>query len=175
MITDPDEPGYRYPHTGERLWHRPSARWVVIHGQPSYGPIVDEVDAHREHDGQRVTVKLRSLDEPPASARQLGEVSFLPRWVTEPAYLALHTAPPAPDQRTEVVSGGYARVSVGAPIDWTPVTVSFPAPEPATITHARLYDALNGDGQWYDLRTDPPTRCDPPPGWVDVADEDLDR
>ncbi len=56
MITDPDEPGYRYPQPGERLWHQPWQRWVTITG----GSIADEVWG-RLDDGQSVSVKLRSL------------------------------------------------------------------------------------------------------------------
>lgn len=62
MITDPDDPDYHYPKPGERLWHRPLATWLIIEGQPHYGPIDDEVDAHREDDGSTLTVKLRSLE-----------------------------------------------------------------------------------------------------------------
>jgi hypothetical protein len=63
VITDPDEPGYRYPTLGERLWHVPWQCWVVIHGQPRYGPLPDEVAGVREDSGTFVTVKLRSLEE----------------------------------------------------------------------------------------------------------------
>lgn len=62
MITDPDEPGYRYPQPGERLWHDPWQCWVTITGEPHYGPIADEVDG-RLDDGRAVGVKLRSLRE----------------------------------------------------------------------------------------------------------------
>lgn len=63
MITDPDKPGYRYPQPGDRLWHVPWQCWIVITGQPVYGPSVDEVDGEREDNGQPVSVKLRSLEE----------------------------------------------------------------------------------------------------------------
>lgn len=63
MITDPDDPGYRYPQPGERLWHEPSQRWVTIIGTPDYGPVADEVDVRAADLDQAATVKLRSLRE----------------------------------------------------------------------------------------------------------------
>lgn len=74
MITDPDDPGYRYPRPGERLWHEPSQRWVTVTALAEYDtgtevPVIDE-------DGRRLTVKLRSLREqqtpPPAVSPLLG-------------------------------------------------------------------------------------------------------
>ena len=66
MITDPDEPGYRYPEVGERLWHVPLQAWVVVVDPPAalgYDPrAVAEVPAHREDNGDRLIVKLRSLE-----------------------------------------------------------------------------------------------------------------
>lgn len=58
MITDPDDPGYRYPQPDERLWHAPSQRWVAVVGDAGHdeAPVIDE-------DGRRLTVKLRSLRE----------------------------------------------------------------------------------------------------------------
>lgn len=64
MITDPDQPGYRFPQPGERYWHAPWECWVVIEGDTPYGHVPDEVAALRESDGQKLVVKLRSLDEP---------------------------------------------------------------------------------------------------------------
>jgi hypothetical protein len=66
MITDPEEPGYRYPDVGERLWHVPLQTWVVVIEAPptvNYDlRIISEVPARREDDGARLIVKLRSLE-----------------------------------------------------------------------------------------------------------------
>lgn len=66
MITDPDEPGYRYPRPGERLWHHAwSGGWCVVLGQPDYGPSDDEVEVRCEGSGLQASVKLRNLEETP--------------------------------------------------------------------------------------------------------------
>ncbi len=66
MITDPNEAGYRYPQPGERYWHEPWQRWVIVDGDSPYGLIPDEVAAHYEDEpDEKLVVKLRSLVSPP--------------------------------------------------------------------------------------------------------------
>lgn len=102
----------------------------------------------------------------------------LPDWMhTGRTYIALHTkAPTSSEQAAE--SNSYARVSVGAPADWSgPVRhrAVFTAPAGGDrVTHA-AFRLADGKTQWLDLTTEPPTPCDPPPGWTDVdpAAEDV--
>lgn len=63
LITDPDDPGYRYPQPGERLWHEPSQRWATVTVlERGRVPHVDEVSVIVEDCEVRI-VKLRSLRE----------------------------------------------------------------------------------------------------------------
>lgn len=64
MITDPDEPGYRMPDTGELLYHEPTMRLVECIAPARYGgplPSVDEVEVRTVDTHRPMTVKLRSL------------------------------------------------------------------------------------------------------------------
>jgi hypothetical protein len=63
VTDDPEDPEYRYPLPGERLWHR-SQGWVTVEMGGADLVVLGEVAATRERDGQAVTVKLRSLTEP---------------------------------------------------------------------------------------------------------------
>lgn len=72
METDPDVPGYRYPDPGERLWHEPWARWVIVLAADPLDRVrvipMDEVLVRYEGSEQRAVVKLRSLREHPRTA-----------------------------------------------------------------------------------------------------------
>lgn len=69
MITDPRQPGYRYPRPGERFWHRLWRQRVTV--------ISDESSMIRKHDrigevtvvidatGEPAVANLRSLDDTP--------------------------------------------------------------------------------------------------------------
>lgn len=61
MIDDPDDEDFRCPVPGERYWHRPWDRWVVISGEE--WAVSDEVAVVFEDTGQHGTVKLKSLEE----------------------------------------------------------------------------------------------------------------
>jgi hypothetical protein len=70
VIDDPDDPDYRYPEPGERLWHWRRERWVTV--LPADGPrdrakddaslrVLGEVAVELE-DGHRAIVKLNNLE-----------------------------------------------------------------------------------------------------------------
>lgn len=64
MIDDPGEVGYRYPFPGERLWHRPWRRWVIVRGLDCVRRIPeDEVPVRFEGSDELAVVKLKSLDD----------------------------------------------------------------------------------------------------------------
>lgn len=72
MIDDPDDPAYRYPEPGERLWHWRREQWVIT--LPADGPrerarddislrVLGEVTVEFEGTGRRAIVKLSNLEE----------------------------------------------------------------------------------------------------------------
>ena len=69
MITDPRQPGYRYPRPGERLWHRLwRQRVTVISEEPDRaagaaraGEVTVVIDAI----GERAVANLDSLERSP--------------------------------------------------------------------------------------------------------------
>jgi len=57
VITDPRQPGYRYPRPGERFWHRPWRQRVTV--------ISDDSGRVGEHDrAAEVTVLIDATGEP---------------------------------------------------------------------------------------------------------------
>jgi hypothetical protein len=57
MITDPRQPGYRYPRPGERFWHRPWRQRVTV--------IADDPGGIGQHDDTaEVTVVIDATGEP---------------------------------------------------------------------------------------------------------------
>lgn len=64
MIDDPDEDGYRYPEPGERLWHRPWKRWIIVRALDCVRCVPqDEVPVRFEGSDELAVVKLKSLEE----------------------------------------------------------------------------------------------------------------
>lgn len=64
MITEPDDPDYRYPQPGERFWHSRKDAWCTVRSgadEPYDLRVVGEV-AVTFDDGRRATVKLYNLD-----------------------------------------------------------------------------------------------------------------
>jgi hypothetical protein len=65
VISDPDDPAFRYPQPGERYWHQPWNRWcTIVEPWPELRRSLprDEVPVRMES-GKLATVKLRSLEE----------------------------------------------------------------------------------------------------------------
>ena len=69
MITNPRQPGYRYPRPGERFWHRLwRQRVTVTVDQPglTFEPEdTGEISVVIDATGEPAVVKLRSLDTTP--------------------------------------------------------------------------------------------------------------
>lgn len=77
MEDDPDQPDYRYPVAGERLWHHPWRRWVIVRStldgvaasatDEASLRVLGEVAVTFEDSGNRAIAKLRNLNEGNAS------------------------------------------------------------------------------------------------------------
>jgi hypothetical protein len=74
VTDDPDDPNYRYPEPGERLWHWRREQWVVV--IPAYGPperaaderglrVLGEVAVTIEATKERAIAKLTNLEVSP--------------------------------------------------------------------------------------------------------------
>ena len=62
MEDDPDKPGYRYPHPGERFWHERLGFWVTVTDYAEKSYPTDEVAVRAEQvPNTTIIVKLRNL------------------------------------------------------------------------------------------------------------------
>ena len=65
MISDPDDPDFRFPQSGERYFHAPWEQWCVVMPQrPEIAHLVprDEVLVYLIRDCKPAIVKLKSLE-----------------------------------------------------------------------------------------------------------------
>jgi hypothetical protein len=69
MITDPRQPGYRYPRPGERFWHRLGRQRVTVVSDVSVGvgehDHAAEVTVLIDATGEPAVANLRSLESSP--------------------------------------------------------------------------------------------------------------